>query len=183
MKFKAVSTSVQLGLNIIKLNEHSKTKQVIQKIINMAMFLYTTEMGHLAEIIEEGSGPSKKLQLYRFLIESFLPELVKVDPSDLLPHLECLTDEDKEEIMNFQTQHTSAMAALKLILRLGLHGEEWLNQLIHALRKTRYRRLASAIAEAAGICKMDFLKRSSNIVGRDKKLFKDIHTTYITINI
>ena len=66
-------------------------------------------MGHLADIIEEGSGPSEKLRLYRFLIESFLPELVKVDPSDLLPHLECLTDEDKEEIMNLQTQHTSAM--------------------------------------------------------------------------
>ena len=102
-------------------------------------------------MIEKGSGPSERLKHYRYLIETFLPELIKVDSINMLPYLGCLTDEDKEEIMNVQTQHSSDMAALKLILRLGLHGEEWLNQLIDALRITRYRRLASAIAEAAGM--------------------------------
>ena len=44
-------------------------------------------MEHLAEMIETGSGPSERLKHYRFLIETFLPELIKVDSITMLPYL------------------------------------------------------------------------------------------------
>ncbi|XP_072024925.1 uncharacterized protein [Amphiura filiformis] len=112
--------------------------------------LKSNKMENLAEMIEKGNGPSKRSMYYRFLIECFLPKLIEINPVDILPYLPCLTNEDIEEITNVQTQVNSTHAALKLLVYLNRHGEEGFGQLIDGLRKTRHRRLASAIAVGAG---------------------------------
>ncbi|XP_060075783.1 uncharacterized protein LOC132555450 [Ylistrum balloti] len=81
------------------------------------------------------------------MFEKNLPEFTKkVDPIELLPYLNCLTQSSKEEIENRQRQYNKSQAAMKMYDHL-IRMDNWWPQLLDALRQTNQHYLADTLQE------------------------------------
>ncbi|XP_033757677.1 uncharacterized protein LOC117340036 [Pecten maximus] len=80
-------------------------------------------------------------------LNQHLPEFTrKVDPIELLPYLQCLTQSSREEIENRQRQNSKSQAAMKLYDHL-IRMDNWWPQLLVALRHTNLYQLADKLEE------------------------------------
>ncbi|XP_035673076.1 antiviral innate immune response receptor RIG-I-like [Branchiostoma floridae] len=91
------------------------------------------------ETIQDMTGLNRLLQL-------LAPQLQVVVAMEMLPHLPCLSEQDKEKIEAENRSYGNIRALITLIDRVTRCGPDWYTQFLEGLRKSKHQDLADELA-------------------------------------
>ncbi|XP_078588696.1 antiviral innate immune response receptor RIG-I-like [Branchiostoma floridae x Branchiostoma japonicum] len=96
-------------------------------------------------ILEDREAAEDMTPLKR-LLQLWAPQLQVVVAMDMLPHLPCLSDQDKDQIEAENRNHGNTRALITLIDRVTRCGPGWYTQFLEGLRRSKYDHLADELA-------------------------------------
>ncbi|XP_078659837.1 antiviral innate immune response receptor RIG-I-like isoform X1 [Branchiostoma floridae x Branchiostoma belcheri] len=102
--------------------------------------------GHIKNIIE-GRETIQDMTGFKRLLQLWAPQLQVVVAMEMLPHLPCLSDQDKEQIMADNRNHGNSRALLTLLDRVTRCEPGWYTQFLQGLRTNGYRGLADELED------------------------------------
>ena len=113
------------------------------------IFLIITEQAHIAEMVKTGQNvPDENTSRVKHLIDIFSVVLAQVDPIEMRPYLQCLSNEEQQQIQACTTASGNERGAIKMFSLLVLKGtSEMFVQLVMALKKTRHEQVATVLED------------------------------------
>ncbi|XP_078669056.1 mitochondrial antiviral-signaling protein-like [Branchiostoma floridae x Branchiostoma belcheri] len=93
----------------------------------------------------EGRNSSQDITGLKDLLQLWAPQLQVVVAMEMLPHLPCLSDQDKEQIIADNRNHGNSHALLTLLDRVTRCEPGWYTQFLQGLRRNEYRGLADEL--------------------------------------
>ncbi|XP_071490494.1 ATP-dependent RNA helicase DHX58-like [Diadema antillarum] len=103
---------------------------------------------YLYDVINNKASFDKDWEIYKLLLATE-EDYSKVNPRELMVHLPCLNDTDKEVIGATTNQHGAMYGAFELFSRLEAQPPSTVNQLIRGLKEVKQVHLARELRKAA----------------------------------
>ncbi|XP_078588697.1 antiviral innate immune response receptor RIG-I-like [Branchiostoma floridae x Branchiostoma japonicum] len=102
--------------------------------------------GYIKNIIE-GRETIQDMTGFKRLLQLWAPQLQVVVAMEMLPHLPCLSEQDKEQIEADNRSHGNTRALITLIDRVTRCGPGWYTQFLEGLRRTKHDELATELKD------------------------------------
>eukprot|EP00058_Branchiostoma_floridae_P013941 XP_002599429.1 hypothetical protein BRAFLDRAFT_106572 [Branchiostoma floridae] len=96
--------------------------------------------------IMEGRETIQDMTPLKRLLQLWAPQLQVVVAMEMLPHLPCLSDQDKDQIEAENHSHGNTRALITLIDRVTRFPPGWYRQFLQGLRRTKHDDLADELA-------------------------------------
>ncbi|CAH1258806.1 DDX58 [Branchiostoma lanceolatum] len=101
---------------------------------------------HIKNFIE-GRDTMLDMNGFKRLLQLWAPQLQVVVAMEMLPHLPCLSEQDKEQIEAENRNHGNTRALITLIDRVTRCGPGWYTQFLEGLRRNKYDELAAELKD------------------------------------
>ncbi|CAH1263393.1 DDX58 [Branchiostoma lanceolatum] len=105
---------------------------------------------HIRDIIK-GRQTGCDMTFFRRLLAVCAPNLQRIVAVDMLPHLCCLTDDDKVLVQNEARNHGNSRAVVTLLDRVSRREPGWFQQFLSGLRQTGFGDIADQLDDLSSV--------------------------------
>ncbi|XP_078673459.1 uncharacterized protein LOC144912287 isoform X2 [Branchiostoma floridae x Branchiostoma belcheri] len=105
---------------------------------------------HIRDIIK-GRQTACDMAFFRRLLAVCAPNLQRIVAVDMLPHLCCLTDDDKVLVRNEARNHGNSRAVVTLLDRVTRREPGWFQQFVSGLRQTGFDDIAEQLEDLSSV--------------------------------
>ncbi|XP_078592909.1 uncharacterized protein LOC144871396 isoform X2 [Branchiostoma floridae x Branchiostoma japonicum] len=105
---------------------------------------------HIRDIIK-GRQTGCDMTFFRRLLAVCAPNLQRIVAVDMLPHLCCLTDDDKALVQNEARNHGNSRAVVTLLDRVTRREPGWFQQFLSGLRHTGFVDIAEQLEDLSSV--------------------------------